>query len=192
MNVKSESVVTQSCLTPSDPMDCSPPGSSVHGIFQARALEWGAIAFSITTCCLSLKPMSHILRLCFTKHLTSDFVVLSDKSSILGLKKTDIYVFTSCLCYLKVWINCHSAGLWWLWLTFNPCAQSLSHDWLLATPQTVACWAPLFMKFSRQEYWSGLSFPTRRDLPDPWIEPACLASPALAGRSFITEPPGRP
>ena len=38
------SEVTQSCLTPSDPMDCSPPGSSVHGIFQARVLEWGAIA----------------------------------------------------------------------------------------------------------------------------------------------------
>ena len=46
MKVKSESKVTQWHLTPSDPMDCSPPGSSVHGIFQARALEWGAIAFS--------------------------------------------------------------------------------------------------------------------------------------------------
>ena len=46
MKVKSESEVTQSCLTPSDPMDCSLPGSSVHGIFQARVLEWGAIAFS--------------------------------------------------------------------------------------------------------------------------------------------------
>ena len=41
-----ESEVAQSCLTLSDPMDCSPPGSSVHGIFQARVLEWGAIAFS--------------------------------------------------------------------------------------------------------------------------------------------------
>ena len=41
---KSESVVTQSCPTLHDPMDCSPPGSSVHGIFQARVLEWGAIA----------------------------------------------------------------------------------------------------------------------------------------------------
>jgi len=40
MKVKSESEVAQLCLTPSDPMDCSPPGSSVHGIFQARALEW--------------------------------------------------------------------------------------------------------------------------------------------------------
>ena len=46
MKVKSESEVTQSCLTLSDPMDCSLLGSSVHGIFQARVLEWGAIAFS--------------------------------------------------------------------------------------------------------------------------------------------------
>ena len=46
MQVKSESEVTQLCPTPSDPMDCSLPGSSVHGIFQARVLEWGAIAFS--------------------------------------------------------------------------------------------------------------------------------------------------
>ena len=46
MKVKSESEVTPLCPTLSDPMDCSPPGSSVHGIFQARVLEWGAIAFS--------------------------------------------------------------------------------------------------------------------------------------------------
>ena len=46
MKVKSESEVAQSCRTLSDPMDCSLPGFSVHGIFQARVLEWGAIAFS--------------------------------------------------------------------------------------------------------------------------------------------------
>ena len=46
MRVKSESEVTQLCPTLSDPMDCSPLGSSIHGIFQERALEWGAIAFS--------------------------------------------------------------------------------------------------------------------------------------------------
>ena len=46
MKVTSESEVTQSCPTLCDPMDCSPPGSSIHGIFQARVLEWGAIAFS--------------------------------------------------------------------------------------------------------------------------------------------------
>ena len=44
---ESESDVAQSCQTLSDPMDCSLPGSSVHGIFQARILEWGAIAFSV-------------------------------------------------------------------------------------------------------------------------------------------------
>ena len=46
MKVKSESEVAQSCPTLSDPMDSSLPGSSVHGIFQARVLEWGAIAYS--------------------------------------------------------------------------------------------------------------------------------------------------
>ena len=46
MKVKSQSEVAQSCPTLSNPMDCSPPGSSVHGMFQARVLEWGAIAFS--------------------------------------------------------------------------------------------------------------------------------------------------
>ena len=46
MKVKSEGEVAQSCLTLSHPMDCSPPGSSIHGIVQAGVLEWGAIAFS--------------------------------------------------------------------------------------------------------------------------------------------------
>ena len=48
MKVKRESEVAQSCLTLSDLMDCSLPGSSVHGIFQARVLEWGAIVFSMS------------------------------------------------------------------------------------------------------------------------------------------------
>ena len=47
MKVKSESEVIQSCPTLSDPMDCSLPGSSVHGIFQAGVLEWGAIAYPL-------------------------------------------------------------------------------------------------------------------------------------------------
>ena len=47
MKVKSEIKVAQLCLTLSNPMDCSPPGSSVHGIFQARVLEWVAIAFYV-------------------------------------------------------------------------------------------------------------------------------------------------
>ena len=47
MKLKSQSEVAQSCLTLSDPMDCSLPGSSVHGIFQARVLEWGAMDLAI-------------------------------------------------------------------------------------------------------------------------------------------------
>ena len=54
MKVKSESDVAQSCPTLSDPMDCSPPGSSVRGIFQARVLEWGAIASGYM--CFNLLP----------------------------------------------------------------------------------------------------------------------------------------
>ena len=49
VKVKSESEVAQSCLTLHDPMDCSLPGSSIHGVFQARVLEWLAIAFSTKT-----------------------------------------------------------------------------------------------------------------------------------------------
>ena len=59
VKVKSESEVAQLCPTLSDPMDCSPPGSSVHGIFQARVLEWGAIAFS-TVCIKSYLNNSSI------------------------------------------------------------------------------------------------------------------------------------
>ena len=46
MKMKGESEVAQLCLTLSDPMDCSPPGSSIHGILQTRVLEWGAIAYT--------------------------------------------------------------------------------------------------------------------------------------------------
>ena len=63
MKVKSQSEVAQSCPTLSDPMDCSLPGSSVHGIFQARVLEWGAIAFSIiyTTKALFINKLFYLV-----------------------------------------------------------------------------------------------------------------------------------
>ena len=62
MKVKSESEITQLCLTLSDPMDCSLPGSSIHGIFQARVLEWVAIAFSkepVRSLLISAAPPKH-------------------------------------------------------------------------------------------------------------------------------------
>ena len=60
------------------------------------------------------------------------------------------------------------------------------------TPWTAAGQAPLSMGSSRQEYWSGLPFPTPGDLPDPGTEPTSLKSLALTGGSFTTEPPGKP
>ena len=60
---------------------------------------------------------------------------------------------------------------------------------LFATLWTIAHQAPLFMEFSRQEYWSGLPFPSPGDLPNPGIEPG---SPALQADSLPTEPPGKP
>ena len=68
----------------------------------------------------------------------------------------------------------------------------LNHVQLFVTLWAVAHQAPLSMGFSRQEYWSGLSFPTPGNLPDPGIEPASLVSPALAGEFFTTAPSGKP
>ena len=65
--------------------------------------------------------------------------------------------------------------------------KSLSRVQLFATPWTVAYQAPPSMRFSRQEHWSGLPFPSPGDLPYPGIEPVSLA---LAGGFFTTEPPG--
>ena len=71
---------------------------------------------------------------------------------------------------------------------FNACGHA---QWCpnLATSQTVPCQAPLSMEFSRQEYWSRLSFPAPGDLADTRIEPT---SPELAGGFFTTESPGKP
>ena len=60
------------------------------------------------------------------------------------------------------------------------------HVQLFVTPWTIACQAPLSMRFSRQESWSGLPCPPPGDLPDPEVEPASLMSPALAGGFFTT------
>ena len=67
MKVKIESEVAQLCPTPSNPMDCSLPGSSVHGIFQALVLEWVAIAFS--SCFLKEKKKKKTLYIVVTMHM---------------------------------------------------------------------------------------------------------------------------
>ena len=67
--------------------------------------------------------------------------------------------------------------------------KSLSHVRLFATPWTIAHQDPPSMGFSRQEYWSGLPFPSPGDVPDPGIEPR---SPALQADTLTSEPPGKP
>ena len=61
-----------------------------------------------------------------------------------------------------------------------------------ATTWTVAYKAPLSMGFPREDYWSGLPFPSPGNIPDPGMEPASPVSPALAGEFFTTEIPGKP
>ena len=71
------------------------------------------------------------------------------------------------------------------------CVCVLSRVWLFATPWTIAYWAPLSMGLPKQEYWSGVPFPSPGDLPDPGSEPKSLASPASAGGFITTAPPGK-
>ena len=69
------------------------------------------------------------------------------------------------------------------------CVQFLSHVQLFVTPLTATHQAPLSMGFSKQEYWSGLPFPSPGDRPDPGIKPR---SPALEADALTSEPPGKP
>ena len=85
---------------------------------------------------------------------------------------------------------CHTAGNMEAPVLYF--AQVLSHVRLFATPWSVASQAPLFMGFSRQEYWSELPFPSPGDLPDPGIEPMSPATPVLQADSLLSEPPGKP
>ena len=83
-----------------------------------------------------------------------------------------------------LWTKSDSVNLWW-WR--GVCVRVPSR-----TPWTVALQAPLSMEFSRQEYWSGLPFPTPGGLPDLAVQFASLVSPTLAGRFFTTVPLGKP
>ena len=90
------------------------------------------------------------------------------------------------------YLRCHIHKTFQKWLltriSLCDCVCVLSHVWLFATAWTVVHQAPLSMEFSRQEYWSGLPFPSPGNLPDPGIEPT---SPALAGGFFTTELHGK-
>ena len=144
--MKLKLLLIQTCLTLCSPMDSSVSGSSVHGILQARILEWVIH---------SLLPGSSPPR---------------DQTQV------------SCIAgrFFTIWAA-REAHM------FSYCMLSLfSHVQLFVTSWTVARQAPLSMGFSRQEYWSGLPFPSPGDLPDPGVESLSLKSSALAGRFFTT------
>ena len=91
MKVKSESEVAQSCPTLRDPVDCSPPGSSIHGIFQARVLEWGAIASSTLILMLSLKPFLPLRVFCCIdeKLVETNIFILNRQATALEMLPID-------------------------------------------------------------------------------------------------------
>ena len=103
---------------------------------------------------------------------TTALPVITDESHNVGWKKAEGRRSTYCLI-----------------LCIYVCMRVLRRVQLLATPWTIAYQAPLSMGFSRQEYWSGLSFPPPGNLPNPGMEPAF---PGLAGRVSTTVSPGKP
>ena len=141
----------QSCPTLCDPRDGSPPGSPVRGILQARTLEWGAISFS--NACkwkVKVKSLSHVWLL--ATQWTAAYqappsmgVSRQEYWSGVPLPSPNVYVCVCvCVCERE--------------------RELLSNVWLFVTPWTVAHQVPFSEGFSRQEYWSGLPFPSPKML----------------------------
>ena len=134
MKVKSESEVTQSCPTLSNPMDCSPTGSSIHGIFQARVLEWGAITFSI----INAYPYIKVIYCIPSKPYPLGSPILK--------KSFDQFVVAwHCIGSISVGDNTGN----WLGIVGNlyiSSVQLLSPVWLLVTPWTAVHQASLYVR----------------------------------------------
>ena len=152
----------QSCPTLCDPMDCSLPGSSVHGIFQAKVLEWGAIVFSMIH--TAAATAAKLLQLSPTLCDPTDGSPLG--STALGFSRQEHWSglpFPSPM---------HESEKW------KVKVKSLSHVWHPSTPWIAAHQAPPSMGFSRQEYWSGVP------LPSPWFT-LDLYKSAILDNSFL-------
>ena len=130
MKVKSESEVAQSCWTLRNPMDCSLPGSSVHGIFQAIVLAAATVAKLLQSCPTLCDPIDSS----------------PPGSPVPGILQARILE----------WVAISFSNAW----RWKMKVKSLSRVWLWATPRTAAYRAPPSMGFSRQEYWSGVPSPS--------------------------------
>ena len=166
-------VCAQSCSALFDPIDYSPPGSSDHGIFQARILEWVVLPFP---------PPRHLpdpplLVSCIGRRVFTTSTALTAGGHTVENPDGTQEPRTPVQSHLPL-----SAGLLWTSFLTHVCGMCvLSHVRLFAAPWTVACQAPLSREFSRQQYWSGLPFPSPGDLSHPGIEAVSLA---LAGGFF--------
>ena len=165
-------------LTLCDPIDSSPPGSPIPGILQARILEWVAIAFSNAwKWKVKVKSLSCVWFLatpCTAAYQAPPSMGFSMQEYWSGVGVTGP-IFNSQSLSLPTCVKVK--------------VKSLSRVWLSAGLWTVAHQAPLSMGFSRQEYWSGLPFPSPGDLPHPGIEPR---SPTLQADALTSAPPGKP
>ena len=171
--------IAQSC-----PTLCNPVDYTIHGILQARILEWVAFPFSRG----SSQPrdwnqVSHIASRFFTSWATRE--AQSGHGLIHIIQKVAQPRSYSMRTEAEPWGREEIGG--------TACLLShFSRVWLSVTLWSVACQAPLSMEFSRREYWSGLQFPPRGDLPQPSIQLVSSASPAWQVISLSTEPPGKP
>ena len=167
----------QSCLTLCEPMDCSLPGSSVHEILQARILEWVAMPSSRRTSSpRNRTPVSY--GSCTGGWVLYHCLHLGSPESLPQLAPSK-----DCLS-CRMPSHPRSCLLWW-W-----CCCSVTKSCLtLCDPMDCSPQAPLYMRFFRQEYWSGLPCPPPEDLLDPGIEPR---SPTLQADSLSSEPSGKP
>ena len=165
----------QSWPTLCDPIDSSPPGSPFPGILQARTLEWVAISFSN-----GWKWKVKVKLLSRAQLLATPWTAASQAPPSLGFSRQEYWrglpLPSPLLTILGGKYDCGCC----CWVT-KLCPT-------LETPWTVARQAPLSMEFSRQEYWSRLSFPAPGDLSNSGIEPR---SPALQADSLLPETQGK-
>ena len=198
-------------------MDCGPQGSSVHGIFQARILEWVSISSSRGSSQLRDRTwISLFYDLCLYLQRLSDILVILSEVKVAQLCLTlwlhglyspwnspgqniEVVAFPfsrassqprdqTQVCRIAGGFLTSWATREALWFLVSE-VKSLSRVWLFLTPWTVAYQIPPSIGFSRQEYWNGLPFPSPGDLPDSGIEPR---SPALQADALLCELPGKP
>ena len=149
MKVKSESEVAQSCPTLCNPMDCSPLGSSIHGVFQARVLDWGAIAFSsilYIVIALCSSPRAYWTP-SYTRGSSSSVIIFAFSywSWDSGGKNTGVV----CRCLFKWFTFCQDSP-WWPFRLGWPCTVWLIAALIYASPFTrTRLWS---MKGTKEQY----------------------------------------